>query len=79
MVCVHTLTPRENRERQESGIFTDQISGLWEYFKIFEKNTISNEHFYFYSGSATGRFAAMFTPRRQKREGSACLVDTERE
>ena len=33
LVCVHTLTPRENRERQSP-----------EYFKIFEKNTIFNEH-----------------------------------
>ena len=33
-VLVHTLTPRENRERPESGIF----------FKVFEKNTIFNEH-----------------------------------
>ena len=32
--CVHTLTPRGNRERPESGI----------YFKFFEKNTIFNEH-----------------------------------
>ena len=30
---VHTLIPRENRERSESG-----------FFKIFEKNTIFNEH-----------------------------------
>ena len=34
LVCVHTLTPRENRERLKSP----------EYFKIFEKNTIFNEH-----------------------------------
>ena len=34
LVCVHTLTPRENRLRQESGI----------YFKIFGKNIIFNEH-----------------------------------
>ena len=33
-MCVHTLTPRGNRERTESGI----------YFKIFEKNTLFNEH-----------------------------------
>ena len=31
---VHTLTPRENRERPESEI----------YFKILEKNPIFNEH-----------------------------------
>ena len=32
--CVHTLTPRGNREMPESGI----------YFKIYENNTIFNEH-----------------------------------
>ena len=33
-MCVHTLTPRENRERPESGIFKN----------IRKKNTIFNEH-----------------------------------
>ena len=50
--CVHSLKPRGNRERPESGI----------YFNIFEKSTIFNEHPVLFCGHASLWASFVYSP-----------------